>query len=187
MTRNFKILGILAATAACGLAQVSVGSCYVKGSLISPQGDMRVLTRANIGWGAEFGVVLTLPEAKDVDFGFHADFLSVARKDKVYETFTTKGSMVGLDMRYHLPANLLIYAGPVLTAWDVTGRVRGAAGDTAYKVGYRAGVQWDFRPEMGVGVTYHLSEWQAKAAQPRENGLNPGHPSYVALSFVYHF
>ncbi len=168
----------LLALLACGALRAGEEpSFYLKGSLISAQGDLLSATKKGTsGYGGELGWVLPASDS-NLSFTAHAGYLVIRGKEDA--GLDAKAGSFGLDLGYSLPVNLTLKTGPVLHTWDVSDPkdpAGGAQGERSWKLGWRVGVDYRFHPRWVANVTYAFSEWRP--------GVNP---SYLSFGAGYRF
>lgn len=178
---------VLGLTTLAASAQ-DTGNYQAKISFISPQGDLRILTQKSSGYGFELGANLVRGEG--LELWLHGEFQSVSRK--VVEgstTYDAKSSIAGLDLKY-VVGDAKIFTGPVVATWDARGNNgAGPVGETAWKLGWRVGVEYPIYKNWGAAISYTATEWRSDSNDPAGaiRGLNPSNPSFLAVSATYKF
>lgn len=178
----------LAAVGSLGLKAADDDTEFsVKAGLINSQGDLRTMTKQPLGYGGELGWDLKPTKDMGIGIGANAGFLLVRGKKADYETFDAKATYGGVDLIYAAGNTpLTIRTGLQMISWDVTSLQpslgTGAQGETAWKLGFRFGLEYRFTKEWSVSSMYSFSHWKTDT-----NANTTSNPSFVTLMVGYKF
>lgn len=176
MNLKTALIYVLAASALPLAAEDKSVNFQFKAGWVNSQGQLRTLTQNPIGYGGELALNWRFNES-GFGFGFHGGFNNVkAKKISGLTTDTAKIGIVGVDFQYPIGKSFQFYSGPVLATYDVTDSSSLPAGENAWKLGWRAGLQYDINNEWGVTMNYTQTAWKA--------GVNP---SFATLMATYKF
>jgi len=154
-----------------------------------------LLVRPNAGYTR----ILSKPNPTIFDRDEDGELIDSGNQRIVYDLMAV---FVGFDLVYNVSKSLPITAtmGPIVHFWTVQQsnkvtlaqmeQTKGRIGDTKPKLGWRAGLGYDFKikdESVRVDFTYTLSEWRSKSAEGWQQGLNPCQPSFFTLKASYTF
>lgn len=175
---NFKttLICLLAAAALPLAAEDKNVNFQFKAGWVNSQGQLRSLTQNPSGYGGELALNWRYNES-GFGFGFHGGFNTItAKKITGRHTFAAKTGILGVDFQYPLAKSFQLYSGPVLATYDVSDNAGLPAGENAWKMGWRAGLQYDINDRWGVTFNYTQTAWVS--------GTNP---SFATLMATYKF
>jgi opacity protein-like surface antigen len=179
----------LAALGTFGLQAADDETEYsLKVGLVNPQGDLRTMTDKALGYGGELGWDFKPTKDMGVGFGLNAGYIVARGKKESRETFDAKATYAGVDLIYALGDHpLTIRTGLQVISWDVTSlqpavAMTGAQGETTWKLGFRAGLEYRFLKIWSVTAMYDFSHW--KTDTDANTNINP---SFVTLMVGYKF
>lgn len=175
-------LGTLGLHAADGDSEYSL-----KVGLVNPQGDLRTMTDKALGYGGELGWDFKPTADMGIGFGLNAGYIVARGKKETRETFDAKATFAGVDLIYPLGATpLTLRAGLQVISWDVTSLQptlgTGAQGETSWKLGFRAGLEYRFAKAWSVTGMYNFSHWKTDI-----DANTSSNPSFVMLTVGYKF
>lgn len=158
-----------------------------KAGLVNPQGDLRTMTKQPLGYGGELGYDLKPTKDLGIGLGFNAGFILARGKKEAFETFDAKATFAGLDLIYAAGETpLTLRAGLQLINWDVTSikpaAGTGAQGETAWKLGFRFGLEYRVAKAWSVSSMYNFSHWKTDTATNTASN-----PSFITLMVGYKF
>lgn len=178
----------LAALGALGLHAAGGDTEYsLKVGLVNPQGDLRTMTDKALGYGGELGWDFKPSKDMGIGFGLNAGYIVARGKKESRETFDAKATFAGVDLIYALGETpLTLRTGLQMISWDVTSLQpifgTGAQGETAWKLGFRFGLEYRFTKAWSVSGMYDFSHWKTDM-----NANTGSNPSFATLMVGYKF
>lgn len=206
---TIMIAGLALAAAATPLSAGDPLNLYVKGGLVSSQGDARDMTNNGRGFTLELGYNGAPESWKGLQYRVYAGTVSMLG-DSAFKpwfrvdpgdgtvleqkfSYDLRGNFLGFDMIHPIKVgnqSFTAFLGPSLHQWFVTRlNPNEAQADRNWRAGWRLGLGYPVTKDVDLNLTYVFTEWRSKdsATMPYEKGGNPSRPAYLTLTASYHF
>jgi hypothetical protein len=171
-----------------GTTQIDRGSTYPTRYESVPILGTKGLGPKNIG--IELGWDLKPGKDLGIGMGVQAGYVVIRADKDVPWGATAKTTFIGVDLIYQvMKGPLTLRTGPVLSSWDIT-QARpwnpvtksaapastGALGETAFKLGWRAALEYRINGQWSASAVWVTSSWKTAV-----------NPSYIGVQAGYKF
>ncbi len=181
MTKKTLFLCLLAGAGLSLSAQIGL---VAKAGLVKPIADLKKASAKPFGFHAEAGYEFS-PKDYGVTLLVYGRFMYLQ-----HEALDKPGSRnvrdlaLGLNVMHEWQGSGMVFRlGPELHKWRIRDpRMNPETYATnGYKLGFRAGLDWNFSKTWLASLDYSLAEARSTSAQVLTDGINPLNPSGFAL------